>query len=540
MCAVFTVAYISLFTDSTVSAASAPRLLEWSTNGNASDLNQGTGTPVYSKNGHTFFGWIDTSNNMKITHINPDGVSTTSTVWSGVAFDLFHVNPSVAIDKNGFVHITGDVHYDSWKYKISNSPYSITAGFRDGNPPGDKVTYPEFFTDKNGELYLAFRDQLKGSFSIGFVGGAVARYNTSNQSWTSLGGTSHGLRKTLVWENSGSFSGWYQKFGVRLYFDNANRMHLVATIAKNGDPNNSNTGLTHVIYAYSDDGGITFKKAGGGSINSLPLTSSNATVVLDRSFDKDVHFGAQVGAFDSTTPVVLFHYNESTRKVRKWNGTGWTTIYTPGEKSSVHSRRNGELVIFEGDYGIRRSNDQGNSWSNLPHDLSGYKGLFPMVDQPHYEETGNIRFLSYRGPNKMNLYRDVVGIVRIQNIAGGDWLYFDYNGSSSWGDAKMGPNAYSWSTSKWILEDSGDGWFYFKNTKKGSWLYADSDTDARLSPDRYGNSSKFRLIEVGTNLYEIENATSLKGLYDSNSTTDWGDAQLQPLLDQNKFKWRLK
>ena len=67
-----------------------------------------------------------------------------------------------------------------------------------------------------------------------------------------------------------STSPWYQSFFSNVKFDGNNRLHLVTPI--NADKSVGD--ITHLVYAYSDDGGQSFRRAGGTSIASLPMRVS--------------------------------------------------------------------------------------------------------------------------------------------------------------------------------------------------------------------------------------------------------------------------
>ena len=248
--------------------------------------------------------------------------------------DKNHVRPSVAIDNDGFIHVTGNMHNDYWCYYISDSAYSITGGFTridsTSNIPGRGITYPEFYKDKVGELYITFRHKVNDEEPRREAGG-VMRHNRGNETFTMLGGTTHGYDKTLVYSDSVGCDEHYQKPSIRLHFDYQNRMHLVATLINESTRSISGGSVqcdresTHVLHAYSDNRGKDFYNAGGTKILTLPITPNNSRKHVFLSNNNNIVSDVRVGAFQTGTsdhdpvPVVSFRKSNGQKFLSKWN-----------------------------------------------------------------------------------------------------------------------------------------------------------------------------------------------------------------------------
>ncbi|WP_298545588.1 BNR-4 repeat-containing protein [uncultured Aquimarina sp.] len=379
-----------------------------------SELNIGDCTPVTTFNDAMYVAWIE-GTTLKVSKKLSNGSSITNIVRRNIQNDKYHVMPSIAVDKTGYIHITADVHNQDWVYYISNNPESIDA-FTKHNPgsiscpPGEEITYPEFFKDVNDELYITYRHQTKYNGDVpGKMGGAIAKYNVQSKSWTMLGGTSHGGSKTMVWANGGANKkGFYQKPLIRLFWDRTNRIHLVTTIAVENAPNRTNNGMTDVLYAYSDDGGFTWKKANRSSINSLPLTRNNASVIANRSSQKDIISGARIVAFDRNKPVVSYQIGEGSNKqlfMKTWNGNSWKELNAPYKATAFYGRRNGEVVVFRPYNGWYITKDEGKSWQNMRSNPSSYNGTSDQVDYEYYLTTGDFRWRTVdRNSDKVTIY----------------------------------------------------------------------------------------------------------------------------------------
>ena len=382
-------------------------------NVDGSELNIGDCTPITTYNDIIYTAWIE-GNTLKVSK-KSNGSTTTSSIRNNIQNDKYHVMPSIAVDKMGYIHIVADVHNQDWIYYISNNPESI-GSFTKHNPgtsqcpDGVDITYPEFFKDVNNELYLTYRHQTQFNGEVaGKMGGAIAKYNTESKSWTMLGGTSHGGDKTMIWANGGAGKkGFYQKPLIRLFWDSTNRMHLVSTVAVENAPNKSYDGMTDVLYAYSDDGGFIWKKSNGTKIDNLPLTRKNASVIVNRSSEKDIVSGARVVAFNRNKPVVAYQIGEGSNEqmfLKTWDGSSWTEIDAPYKATDLYARRNGEVVIFRPFNGWYITKDEGETWINMRSNPSTYNGASDQVDYEHYMTNGDFRWRTVeRDSYKVSLY----------------------------------------------------------------------------------------------------------------------------------------
>ena len=392
-----------LFLYSEVQAQSLTRIENLELSG--SDLNTGGGTSLATYRDYIYMAWIE-GNTLKVSKTSSDGSRSVTTIRENIQDNLFHVMPSLAVDKDGYIHVTADMHNQDWVYYISDGSNSIRSftQYLPGDarcPGGNTITYPQFFKDNHDELYLAYRQKVKDDgHEPGEMGGAVARYNRKDRNWTMLGGTAHDGAKTLVWANGGTRNrngrgGWYQKPSIRLFWDSSNRMHLATTMAVEPHPERTFNGMTDLLYAYSDDGGATWKKAGGEDITSLPLAPYNASVVATRPDQRDMISGARVVAFTKDRPMIAYTVGqgEATQQhLKYWNGSSWLEMDAPYKSTELYGRRNGEVIIFRPFSGLYITTDQGASWKHMPSAPSAYNGKSEQVDYEHYITTGDFRW----------------------------------------------------------------------------------------------------------------------------------------------------
>lgn len=287
------------------------------------------------------------------------------------AFNDGHHRFSLSIDKEGYIHIIGDMHhgaggsgkggsgrintdnplpnrfhdaYGEQMYWISNEPEDISEFTFIGNDinkhfPCNRTTYNYFIKDMNATLYLAGRQSVREnkSHELGTLGLCLAKYNAIDKLWQIMGNipaNNYGLEEngdiffpSIVWEPHGynAFGGdisnqWYQSYYSNIKFDSNNRMHLTTSL--NADNNHSN--ITHIMYAYSDNGGSTFKRLDTSNplIHSLPMRITDTdlnkpTIILSQT--SNIHSAEAVFPaifWNNTFSPVITYTDASTQKSR--------------------------------------------------------------------------------------------------------------------------------------------------------------------------------------------------------------------------------
>jgi hypothetical protein len=341
-----------------------------------------------------------------IARRSPDGTVETNVLFERTIEDEYHVAPSIGIDRDGYIHVAGNMHNSpdslpdfvphkcAWQYVVSDNPEDISSfTFRGDDPgrspPGTSITYPFFATDNNGELYLAFRHRVKygTGWSPGIMAGAVARYDTGPKRWEMLGGTDyvHGV-KTLFWCAKAGGGDAYQGFKVRVFFDKNNRMHLVTVMHASGTA----AYATHVVYACSDDGGKSFHKADGTPYGALPITLQNADVVIGPPWvdSNTLYNKAEVGVTADGRPMVTF-VKEGARRgnyVCFWDPeSGWSDP-APFPNLTFCTDPNGVITVPAGD-SLRRSFDKPQTWKTYRTETS-----WCLFDFGHLARTGEVRY----------------------------------------------------------------------------------------------------------------------------------------------------
>jgi hypothetical protein len=95
-----------------------------------------------------------------------------------------HNSITMAVDKKGFIHLSGNMHGDSLTYFRSDKPKDITTltrYFPMVGPNELKATYPKFMMTKNNQLIFHYRDGGSGN------GNEIYNvYDTVSQTWSRM------------------------------------------------------------------------------------------------------------------------------------------------------------------------------------------------------------------------------------------------------------------------------------------------------------------------------------------------------------------
>ena len=241
-----------------------------------------------------------------------------------------HNEFSIGVDKEGFLHIAGDMHNNRFRYWRSKAPASI-AGFHKlfDDIPNTTFSYYSFHRDQNDELYLTARIQALDKYYVrGGRGVGLFKYDLASKRWRARGAlpnAKNAMHPVIFWQDSGQEGGSYQMYKTDIAFDKNNRMHISFTL--NAD--NAKHRHNYAVYAYSDDGGITFQRS-DNTILTLPLSLEQRSAtpdVLAGYKNADLSEHASVFYDSANRPAVYFakdgatyyRFLDAVEGVSKWS-----------------------------------------------------------------------------------------------------------------------------------------------------------------------------------------------------------------------------
>jgi hypothetical protein len=405
-----------------------------------------TFTPLSTYKGNTYFVWINDEFRPMVAKIT-NGEPTTAPLYANDDYKVLndgHHHFSLGIDKNGYIHVVGDMHHYPTSnidhlpselkdgiclYWVSEIPEDITQFAFVGKDvtraiPGHRFSYYAFQNDINMELYLNARIAVhKLGHHPGEAALGLFRYDAENRSWRALGGlppTTDGKEAefpAIIWEdNADGINMFYQAYMAGVRFDNNNRMHVATAVWDYNDCRHP----TAVVYAFSDDGGESFYQADSTKIESLPIRCEPGPSqgdIIDR--DTVEGFDSFVSVFFDKFGNPAVEYTVGNSHYRYWDPAikEWSDLLTSPTRDIIrvknHLDANGIITHVGLAGGLYRQTafDQPLRTFHSGQNLVG-------IDELGLRETNVIRALSVENANDLpNRKMRIVKIV-IDNISG--------------------------------------------------------------------------------------------------------------------------
>jgi len=179
------------------------------------------------------------------------------TPYLGDATDA-HKSISIVVDGAGFLHVAWGQHNNRLNYAKSNEAGSLNLGIKQAmtSLKEDKVSYPEFYKLKNGDLLFLYRDGGSGNGDL-----VINRYNIKTRNWIRV-------QNKLI-DGQGKHNAYWQTA-----IDKEGTLHISWVWRDNPDVASNHD----LCYAKSADGGATWQKSTGEEY-SLPIHIESAEYV---------------------------------------------------------------------------------------------------------------------------------------------------------------------------------------------------------------------------------------------------------------------
>ena len=378
-------------------------------------------TPLASFNGNIYLAYVNPELKT-IVAMKRDGRWFTSVVSEETRNDDWHNQPSIAVDREGYVHVVYNMHSTPWQYKVSRKPEDISAWeFRGqdageqvgravpGNDvrdtwmsagtaaiPGNQITYPYFASDRSGELYLAYRECFHCTKSDYFSrewSGGIANYDAETKTWRRVGQGA----QTFAHDKD------YVPLGMQISFDAENRMHVSWVWNLHYRSNGSHkTEPNFPASAWSDDGGETFFTASGKRLN-LPIDLAQSDVAAQPSWlagNSNGYFFpySRNAAMPDGSPFVLLlpHYPPPANRgiafvsFSKENNAWSSPQLTPGEGTRILIDTDGTISMLTKKVSVWRSKDRGKTWKEFAIDLENGSKM-RVQDMSYFVQTNQLR-----------------------------------------------------------------------------------------------------------------------------------------------------
>jgi hypothetical protein len=326
---------------------------------------QGLWSPVQHYRGYTFIAVPDSNLRPTVTEVAPNGTVTTVFLDPNpdyIADTDGHHRFTLGIDKNGYLHVLGDMHgyypcwgrayvhryqYQNTMYWKSNRPLDVTAGFQFCGQLGSTTDIPglqwggdsRFFNDRNGDLYYSGRVSAfssSGAWPDGAsepqIAYAIYKYNTTTGHWTSLGAQvpssqtyppTVDYQSVLYW----TFTASFEAYQSNPFFDLNNRLYFT-----NGG-HVANASAETQIFGYSDDFGSTWHKASGASIAGLPMSADPSQPNVADIVNTSTAVAGVNMYVDKNGKLALCGVGGLTYMT--WNGSAWVPLSAGGGVGNI-------------------------------------------------------------------------------------------------------------------------------------------------------------------------------------------------------------
>lgn len=185
---------------------------------------------------------------------NSKNWETVKTAYKGNSSDA-HNTISIAIDGDGYLHVSWDHHNTKLRYAKGAAPLSLELGKEQAMTgiEEQKVTYPEFYNLPNGNLLFFYRSGASGKGNM-----VIDSYDIKSKKWSQI-------QQNLL-NGEEQRSAYWQSC-----IDDKGIIHLSWVWRESWDVFTNHD----LCYARSKDGGITWEKSTAEKY-TLPITAATA------------------------------------------------------------------------------------------------------------------------------------------------------------------------------------------------------------------------------------------------------------------------
>jgi hypothetical protein len=277
--------------------------------------------------------------------------------------DKYHTQASIIVDKNGYIHVAYNMHNMPWQYSISEKPENINNFIFLGDPvdtrdlqavksakynytykgraaiPGMQITYPAFFKNNTGDIYITYRFAMRPRLNWGkrsFAGG-LAKYDITTRNWTPIGkkltidsigvDLPYGQKSTT--ETPFTFEDSWSIYLINLAFDANNEMHIVWNWREGG----AGRDTTSPTYAFSNDDKnfVSIK----GKPYTLPISWNQKDVIGNLDEQVKLYSAKSLAVGDDGTVYVIINPIGGKRTLFIYKNGNWNGEETPFAATEV-------------------------------------------------------------------------------------------------------------------------------------------------------------------------------------------------------------
>lgn len=208
-----------------------------------------------------------------------------------------HNSISIMVDGDGFLHLSWDHHNTKLRYCKSVSPGSLDLSPELPMTGQDesRVSYPEFFRIKNGDVLFFYRNGQSGGGNL-----IIKKYELKTKKWAAL-------QNNLI-DGEGIRNAYWQA-----YTDNRGTIHIswvwreTPNVASNHD----------LCYARSRDGGKSWENSMGEEY-TLPITAATAEYAAIIPQQSELINQTSMSADRNGKPFIATYWRDADSKVPQY------------------------------------------------------------------------------------------------------------------------------------------------------------------------------------------------------------------------------
>lgn len=248
--------------------------------------------------GEQYAAYYDEEQNLVLAKRDVDKTKWTIhvTQYKGNCKDA-HNSISIAVDGDGYLHVSWDHHGHSLRYAMSEAPGSLILGEKKPmiGRNENKVTYPEFYNIGDGDLLFAYRDGSSGNGNL-----VLNRYERHTKTWRRI--------HSILIDGEGKRNAYWQ-----MTVDKHGMIHL-AWVWRETWMVETNHDL---CYACSKDGGQTWYNTEGEQYE-LPIKASNAEYAWRIPQNSELINQSGMSADNNGHPFITTYWRDENSKVPQY------------------------------------------------------------------------------------------------------------------------------------------------------------------------------------------------------------------------------
>ncbi|GAB3646046.1 BNR repeat-containing protein [Echinicola sediminis] len=238
-----------------------------------------------------FTAYYDASSHLVLAkrELGSESWEVKQTSYTGNTADA-HNTISIAVDEQGYLHVSWDHHNNPLRYAKGLAPMSLELGPKQsmtGKSEQD-VTYPEFHNMPNGDLLFFYRSGESGRGNL-----VMNRYNVSEGAWERV-------HDNLI-DGEGERNAYWQAC-----VDSKGTVHLSWVWRETWDVSTNHD----MAYARSTDGGKTWKKSDGEKY-TLPINLATAEYAWRIPQKSSLINQTAIYADKKGKPYIVSYWNDS-------------------------------------------------------------------------------------------------------------------------------------------------------------------------------------------------------------------------------------